>query len=83
MSILMISSRSAMRSTLGLLMVGAAILLIKPEASAQKPVLVCPAPKGERQIREFSGYGVRLVWFPRASEPMLRDCDPSRKQDCR
>ena len=64
MSILMISSRSAMRSTLGLLLVGAAILLMKPEASAQKPVLVCPAAKGVPQVHQFSGYSVRLSGSP-------------------
>ena len=49
-----------MRSAISLLLLGVAIFLMKPVASAQKPLLVCPAPKGERQVRQISGYTVRL-----------------------
>src|SRR5947207_15898726 len=61
MSILFLRSSFQMRSTLCVVLFGVGMFLAMPEANAQKPVLVCPGPKGERQVHEFEGYTVRLV----------------------
>jgi hypothetical protein len=48
------------RSALCLLVLGGGMFLMLPTANSQKPSLVCPAPKGQPQVRQFSGYTVRL-----------------------
>jgi hypothetical protein len=50
-----------MRWSLCLLLFWGGILLMLPQANAQKPVLECPPAEGEAQVRKYSGYSVRLT----------------------
>jgi len=57
----LIEVKTAMRSTLCLLLLGGGMLFMLPEAHAEKPSLECPTPKGDPQVRKYSGYSVRLA----------------------
>jgi hypothetical protein len=61
MSIFVLRSCFQMPSNVCVVLLGMGMFLGMPEANAQKPVLVCPAPKGERQVHEFAAYTVRLL----------------------
>jgi hypothetical protein len=60
MSISFSRPKFQIRLALCLLVLGGGMFLMLPTANAQKPSLVCPAPKGQPQVRQFSGYTVRL-----------------------
>jgi hypothetical protein len=50
-----------MRLTLCLLLLGAGMFFMLPQAHAENPSFQCPSSKGDPPVRKYSGYSVRLA----------------------